>query len=237
MVAGYAQFCPVAKAAEVLDQRWMLLVVRELVAGSRRFNDLHRGVPQMSRTLLSRRLRQLQAHGIVTRRDEGEGPVYELTDAGRELLPVIAAIGEWGVRWMSSLSEEDLDPVFLLWDMHRRVDHDVLPPGRTVIALHLHDAAPDMRRWWLVLTKDEIEICDEDPGFGTDVSVDTSVRTLARVWRGDLGWDDAVAGQQLAVDGPVPARRAVPTWFQLSHFATVPRPASAAAPTGLIDDC
>lgn len=229
MVAGYSQFCPVAKAAEILDQRWMLLVVRELAAGSTRFNDLHRGVPQMSRTLLSRRLSQLQAHGIVTRRELGEGPVYELTDAGRELLPVIAAIGEWGVRWLSSLSEEDLDPVFLLWDMHRRVDHDALPSGRTVMALCLRDAAPDMRRWWLILTKDEAEICDEDPGFGTDVSIDTSVRTLARVWRGDLGWDDAVGSHQLTLDGPTQARRAVPEWFQLSHFATVTRPDSTAA--------
>ena len=162
-MGAYAQFCPVAKAAEVFDQRWTLLVLRELVAGSTRFDDLHRGLPRRSRTLLSRRLTQLERKGIVGRRETPEGPVYELTGAGRELLPVLVAIGERGVRWMSSLDEEDLDPAFLLWDVHRRIDHEALPRDCTVVALVFGDTVPELRYWWLLLTPDDVDICDEDP--------------------------------------------------------------------------
>lgn len=224
-MAGYGQFCPVAKAAEVFDQRWTLLVLRELVAGSTRFNDLHRGLPRMSRTLLSRRLTQLEHRGIVQRREGPDGPVYELTGAGRDLLPVITAIGEWGMRWMSTLDESDFDPAFLLWDVHRRVDHDALPDGRTVLAVTFTDAHPQLRDWWLLLTADDVDVCDEDPGLPTDLYLETTLDTFIRVWRGDLGWHQAVAQDRLRLHGAGPLCRQAPAWFRLSHFAGVPRPA------------
>lgn len=218
---GYGQFCPIAKAAEVFDQRWTLLVLRELVAGSDRFNDLHRGVPRMSRTLLSKRLSQLISDGLVARRETDDGPVYELTDAGRHLEPVMDAIGEWGMRFMDSLTDEDLDPAFLLWDVRRNVDTDALPEGQTVVRLRFRGIEPELRDWWLLLSADEVDVCDEDPGFPTDIAIDTPIRTFIRVWRGDLGWNEALRDGTMRIDGQQSLRRRVPDWFQLSHFAYV----------------
>jgi DNA-binding HxlR family transcriptional regulator len=121
--SSYHQFCPVAKAMELLDERWTLLVIRELVMGSRRFNDLRRGLPRMSPTLLSTRLQQLVRAGVVVRRPDGSQVEYVLTQAGHELRPVVEALGAWGTRWIGHLGDEDLDPKLLLWDMHRSVDH------------------------------------------------------------------------------------------------------------------
>jgi DNA-binding HxlR family transcriptional regulator len=220
---SYGQYCPVAKAAELIDQRWTLLVIRELVAGSSRFNDIHRGVPRMSRTLLSKRLRQLVREGFVVRRDTAEGPIYALTAAGHEFREIIEALGRWGVRWIDSLAEEDLDPAFLLWDMQRSVDLEALPERRTVIEIVFRELRGSFRNWWLVLTPDDIEVCEDDPGFGIDVTLDTELRTFIRVWRGDIDWADAVRAERLAIRGPTDLRRQVPTWFRLSHFSSVPR--------------
>jgi DNA-binding HxlR family transcriptional regulator len=220
---GYAQFCPVAKAAEVIDQRWTLLVLRELVAGSTRFNDLHRGLPRMSRTLLSRRLTQLERKEIVARRETPDGPVYELSGAGRELLPVIVALGEWGMRLMSSLDDADLDPAFLLWDVHRRIDHEALPPGRTVLALTFTDAVSELRDWWLLLTPDDVDICDEDPGMDSDVSIETTVADFVRVWRGGVSWSEAIAQHRIRLRGSPSLCRQLSDWFRLSYFARMPR--------------
>ena len=122
MGSSYRQFCPVAKAMELLDERWTMLVVRELVSGSQHFNELRRGVPRMSPTLLSRRLHQLSRAGIVERQNNGGDVRYVLTAAGRELRPVVEALGTWGIRWMGEIGDQDLDPKLLLWDMHRNID-------------------------------------------------------------------------------------------------------------------
>ncbi len=223
-MSSYGQLCPVAKAAELLDQRWMLLVVRELVAGSTRFNEIHRGVPQMSRTLLSRRLSQLQQHDVISRHATPGGPVYRLTEAGEELRPVVEALGAWGVRWLRSLAEDDQDPAYLLWDMSRNVIADALPDGRTVLALTFPDAPASLRHWWLVLSRTEVDICDEDPGLETDVHLTAPLRVFLPVWRGDLAWREAVLDGELQLHGPGALVRAVSGWFRLSHFAGVPRP-------------
>lgn len=222
-MGGYGQFCPIAKAAEVFDQRWTLLVLRELVAGSDRFNDIHRGVPRMSRTLLSKRLTSLEGDGLVRRVETSDGPVYELTEAGQALLPVLEAIGEWGIRFMDSLTDDDLDPAFLLWDVHRGIDTAALPERRTVVELTLRGIQPALRDWWLLLSREEVDVCDEDPGLDPDLAIDTAIRTFVGVWRGDIGWDDALRGGDLRLHGPEHLRRQVPDWFQLSHFAGVER--------------
>jgi DNA-binding HxlR family transcriptional regulator len=220
----YHQFCPVAKAMELLDERWTMLVVREMVAGSSRFNELRRGLPRMSPTLLSRRLSQLTRAGVVRRDGEGADVRYVLTTAGQELAPVVQALGAWGIRWIGELGDEDLDPKLLLWDMHRHVDHSAAPPGRTVVQFSFTDVPAKARHWWLVITSDDADVCDADPGFDVGVSVTTRLRVLTQIWRGDLRWPDALRSGEFDIAGPTSLRKAFPQWFSLSGFATVPRP-------------
>lgn len=228
MGASYHQFCPVAKAMELLDERWTLLVVRELVSGSQRFNELRRGLPKMSPTLLSRRLYQLVRAGVVERHVEGNDVRYVLTQAGHELRPVVEALGSWGIRWVGELGDEDLDPKLLLWDMHRNVDHTAVPAGRTVVQFRFRDVPADVRDWWLVISGKEADVCDVDPGHAVAVTVTASLRGLVEVWRGDLTWAEGLRAGAVQVSGPEALRRALPGWFTLSDFAAVPRPAPPA---------
>ena len=223
MGTTYHQFCPVAKAMELLDERWTMLLVRELVLGSEHFNDLRRGLPRMSPTLLSKRLHQLVRAGVVEKRVDGKDVRYVLTPAGEELRPVVEAVGSWGARWIGVLGDEDLDPKLLLWDMHRNVDRAAVPPPRTVLHFRFPDVRGAQGRWWLVITPDEVDVCDADPGHDVSLTLTSSLRDLTRVWRGDLAWSEAVGQGRLAVDGPEELRRAVPAWFSLSVFASVPR--------------
>jgi len=225
MGSSYHQFCPVAKAMELLDERWTLLVVRELVTGSRHFNELRRGLPRMSPTLLSKRLQQLERAGLVERHPEGQQVRYDLTPAGRELQPVVEALGAWGVRWVGELGDEDLDPSLLMWDMHRNVDHAVAPDGRTVVQFRFPDVPAGSRDWWLVITPDDADVCDVDPGFAVAVTVTASLRRMVEVWRGDVSWAAALREGAVEVDGPSAVRRVVPSLLAQSRFAAVPRPA------------
>ncbi|WP_328666270.1 helix-turn-helix transcriptional regulator [Streptomyces sp. NBC_00322] len=224
MGSSYYQFCPVAKAMELLDERWTLLIVRELVTGSEHFNELRRGVPRMSPTLLSKRLQQLVRAGIVERRTENKEVRYVLTPAGLELRPVVEALSVWGVRWIGELGDEDLDPKLLLWDMHRRVDADAVPEGRTVVQFQFPDVPARNRHWWLVITAAGADVCDTDPGFTVAVTVTAGLRRMIEVWRGDLSWSDALRTGALEVQGPEAVRRAVPRWFTLPAYAAAPRP-------------
>ena len=225
MGSSYHQFCPVAKAMELLDERWTMLVIRELLLGSRHFNDIRRGVPKMSPSLLSKRLRDLTRAGIVERRDEGREVVYGLTAAGMELAPVVDKLGAWGMRWIGKLGEEDLDPKLLMWDLHRHVDPAVVPPGRTVVSFRFNDVPAKIRDWWLVMTAEEVDVCDFDPGYDVAVSVTGSLRRMVEIWRGDLGWPAAIRSGIIQLDGPERFRRAVPKWFPASQFAQVRRSA------------
>ncbi|MGW0232053.1 winged helix-turn-helix transcriptional regulator [Actinopolymorpha singaporensis] len=225
MPTTYGQFCPVAKAMELLDERWTLLVVRELVAGSRHFNALRRGVPRMSPALLSKRLSTLVRAGVVERRQAGNRITYALTPAGRELEPVIDALGRWGIRWVPELGDADLDPHLLMWDVHRNLAYEALPDTRTVLKFSFADVTDAPRDWWLVITTDGVDVCDHDPGFDVLVTVETKLRTLTQVWRGDLTWTAALRSRDLAVRGDPSARRALPRWLKLSPHASTPRPA------------
>lgn len=212
---------------ELLDERWTILIVRELVMGSRRFNDLRRGLPRISPTLLSKRLRQLAAAGLVSRTDEDGEPAYRLTDAGQELRPIVEAIGVWGTRWIGELGDEDLDPKLLLWDMHRNIEHSRLPDGRSVVEFEFSDLPSPSRRWWLVLTAREADVCDVDPGFPVAVRVQTTLRRLVQIWRGDKQWSASLREGAVEVQGSRALCRAVPEWFRWSPFAGVPRPVAS----------
>lgn len=225
MGTSYRQFCPVAKAMELLDERWTLLIVRELVIGTEHFNELRRGVPRMSPTLLSKRLGQLERAGVVQRTSDGR---YLLTEAGQELRPVVEALGLWGTRWIGELGDADLDPKLLMWDMHRNVDRAAIPAGRTVVGFRFPDAPTGGRNWWLVITPDETDVCDVDPGHEVAVTVTGGLRALTQIWRGDRTWAEVLRTGDIVLDGPVDLRRALPDWFTLAPFARVPRPTMVA---------
>lgn len=228
MGAPYHQFCPVAKAMELLDERWTLLIIRELLSGSGRFNDLRRGVPKMSPTLLSKRLGQLVRAGIVTRVDDDSGVGYALTPAGAELLPVIEGLGAWGMRWTGRIGDADLDPKLLMWDLHRNVDPALLPERRTVVMFEFPDVSARERRWWMVLDSTEVDICDADPGHEVAAWVSGRLRHLVEIWRGDRSWSAAIRSGDVTVTGAEDVRRLVPRWFPPSRFAAVPRPGPSA---------
>jgi DNA-binding HxlR family transcriptional regulator len=228
MHGEYGQFCPVALASEVLAERWTLLVVRELLAGARRFNQIRRGVPRLSGTLLKQRLATLEYAGIVTHSSAAGGPSYQLTHAGRALKPIVRSIGEWGQRWARDIEARDLDPGWLVWSMHRRLNVAAMPPGRTVIEIEFVDAPAASRRFWLVHCDGAVDVCLKDPGFDTAVRVMSRVRTLAEVWRGIRSLRSEVRAGTVTLQGPAHYRRAFPQWLLLSAYAHIRRPHAAA---------
>lgn len=224
-MSSYGQFCPMAKAMELLDERWTMLVVRELLLGSKHFNDLRRGVPKMSPALLSKRLQTLARAGVVERTEVDGRTSYVLTECGRELHDVVDALSVWGVRWIGELGDEDLDPHLLMWDMRRSVPVDKWPRTRTVLAFRLSGVTGKVSSWWLVVADGKADICDLDPGYDVAATVSTSLRTLTRIWRGDMSWSRTLLDGSVKIDGPADVRRSVPTWLGQSSSATVPRPA------------
>jgi DNA-binding HxlR family transcriptional regulator len=227
-MSGYGQFCPVAKASEVLAERWTPLVIRELLCGSHRFNELQRGVPLMSRSLLAKRLRDLELAGVIERRPSGDGrgSEYHLTEAGEELRPIIMGIGAWGQRWArSDLSRADLDPRLLMWDMQRNIDTDALPPHRVVVRFRFTDASPGLPRvTWLILDGDQVDVCYKDPGFEVDLVVAGRLRALIAVWMGDTSMSAVMRAGELQIEGTRRLADAFPTWLRRSIFAGVERP-------------
>jgi DNA-binding HxlR family transcriptional regulator len=221
----YGQFCPVALASEVLAERWTLLVIRELLAGAHRFNDIRRGVPRISATLLKQRLETLEHAGIVARQksDDTGAPEYCLTEAGQSLRAVLVSIGEWGQRWAREIGPEDLDPGWLVWAMHRRLNTRAMPPGRSVIEIEFVDVPAKQRRFWLVHCDGNVDVCLKDPGYETTVRVSTRVRTLAEVWRGIRTMKDELRAGRIQLDGQSESCRAFPGWLLLSVFASIAR--------------
>ncbi|MGV0808410.1 winged helix-turn-helix transcriptional regulator [Mycolicibacterium setense] len=224
-MSTYGQFCPMAKAMELLDERWTMLVVRELLLGSTHFNDLRRGVPKMSPALLSKRLKSLTRAGVVERNEIDGRATYSLTPCGQELAGVVTALGAWGVRWIGELGEQDLDPHLLMWDMRRTIPIDDWPRARTTIAFVLDGVAPKASRWWLTVSDGQADVCDFDPGYEVAGTVQARLRTLIEIWRGDAGWAHAVLDGSVALSGSGEVRRAIPKWLGQSPAAAIPRPA------------
>jgi DNA-binding HxlR family transcriptional regulator len=216
------QFCPIAKAAEIICERWTLLVVRELLLGSRHFNDFRRGLPMLSPALLTKRLRALEEAGVLRRVQGGRGPEYLPTLAGEELRPLVQLAGHWGARWVrSQLSREELDAGSLMWFVHRHFALERLPAREVLIHLRF-TGERRLAHWWIVLTPQGGELCMDDPGGEPDIELCTDVRTLTAVYLGDCGFQDAVATGRLRVHGPRELTREMHRWFARSRFADTP---------------
>jgi DNA-binding HxlR family transcriptional regulator len=219
---GYGQFCPVAKAAEIFAERWTPLVLRELIVGSRRFNELRRGLPLMSSALLSQRLKELEYAGILEHRGGvRKNAEYHLTEAGQELRPVIEALGFWGARWMRSrVTSEDYDPRLLMWDIRRNIDVERLPGGqRTVIAIDLQGAEPALRRWWLVVDAGEVDLCLKDPGYEVNLHLSAELRAMVEVWTGSQSMGEAMRAGKLTFEGSRTLASSFRKCLKLSPFA------------------
>lgn len=210
---AYGQFCPVAKTAELLCERWMPLVLRELMCGSSRFSEIQRGVPTISPALLSKRLRQLVAAGVVERTTATPGAAYALTEAGWELYPLIEAMGTWGQRWVrSDYGPDELDPSLLMWDMHRMLQPAGLADRRTVVEFWIRDAPPRRTTYWLVVD-DAVDLCLADPGQDVDLRVNAELRALTQVWMGDLTMRECLSQGRIELLGPVALVDRFPGWL------------------------
>lgn len=225
MGKAYGQYCPLALAVELLGERWTLLVVSRLLDGCRRFNEIHRGVPRISATLLSTRLGQLEAAGLCERRalENGRGHEYRPTAACRELAPILDQLAAWGQRWARDMEAGDLDPAFLAWSMSRRLDPEAMPAGRTVIEFEFSGLPRELRRFWLVVTDGVVEMCLRHPGFEADVRVLAEIRRFVEAWRGFRSLEREIASGHVRVEGRRGSRRALPRWLLGSAFAAEPR--------------
>lgn len=212
-------------AAEVICTRWTMVLLRELIAGSTRFNDLRRGVPRMSTALLSKRLKDLEAAGIIERvKSPGKGGSYEyhLTEAGKDLRSVVEATGVWGQRWVDAdLSLENLDPSLLMWDMRRNLKTTPLPKRRSVIEFLYSDLPASQKHWWLIVEPaDGVDLCSVDPGFEVDLLVTTTLRPMTSIWMGLSTVKSENASGTIALDGDKAVAKNMQTWLGLSPFAT-----------------
>ncbi len=225
MARGYGQYCPLALAAELLCERWTLLVISRVIDGCRRFNDIQRGVPKISATMLSQRLAQLEHAGLIYREptEDGRGHEYRLTEAGAELDPIIMDLAAWGQRWSRDLVDEDLDPAFLAWSMHTRMNSEAMPAGRTVIEFFFTGTNVSVRRFWLVHENGATDMCLKHPGYDVDLAVSSDLRLFVETWRGFRALREEIRRGAIRLDGPAEHRRAFPDWLLMSALSPFPR--------------
>jgi DNA-binding HxlR family transcriptional regulator len=217
----YRQYCPVARATEIVADRWTPLILRELILGSRRFNDIERGLPGISRSLLASRLRDLEDSGVVERLPRAQSKLadYHLSEAGRDLQVVIDALGAWGVRWaFREPRPEELDAGLLVWKIQQRINREVLPDRRTIVEFDFTGAKG--RRVWLLLERGgDVSVCITPPGFDADVIVRADLAFFYRVWFGQVEYDVAIRRGDIVVEGPPALARQLPRWFMWSPMA------------------
>lgn len=220
---GFGQFCPVAKATEVLGERWTPLIIRELLCDDQSFNTLRKGVPLMSPSLLSSRLKSLEAAGVIDRIRSGKNVKYRLTEAGKELRPIVEQLGVWGQRWArSDMSKVDLDPGLLMWDMHRNIDASYFSADRTVLRFEYFDFPPKQRLYWLVIENGDVDICVKDPGHDVDLFVRCPLKTMTHIWMGDMTVPKARRKHGLELTGNAAIKRDMESWIGRSQLAGIP---------------
>jgi DNA-binding HxlR family transcriptional regulator len=224
-VHRYGQFCPIAVACEVFAERWTPLVLRDLLCGHRHFNELRRGLPLISRTLLARRLRDLETAGMIERvpKRGGRGFEYQPTRACEALMPILMQLGEWGRQWVyPAVSKEDLDPALLMWDVQQRLRTEVLPTSRTVVQFSFRGMprrAKELGDWWLVIERPDVELCLKDPGHEIDLYVKADLLAMTRVWMGEQTIQSALSSGLVQLHGPSRLVKDFPRWLMLSVFA------------------
>lgn len=220
MESGYNQFCPIAKASEVFATRWTPLIMRELMADIRTFNDIHRGVPLISRAVLTARLRELEDHGLIERRAraDGAGHEYWLTPAGNAFRSVVSELGHWGlVHARDRLKPTDLDPTILLWGFRKRADRDALPDHRVVVRFEFSGVPASRTKFrilWLILARSGVDVCAKDPGFPVDLVFRGSIADFVAVYLGHANWRD-MAGKALFIEGDRRLAEQLPAWIRL----------------------
>lgn len=221
MAEGYGQYCPLALAAELLSRRWMILVVSRLIDGCATFGEIQRGLPQISPSILAKRLGELVDAGIAVHvAPDGErSGRYRLTDAGRDFQPVVDAMAVWGQHWARDMKFEDLDPAFLVWSMHLRADPAQLPGARLVIEFEFSDSPTNCRRFWLVCNGDDVEMCLKDPGLEPDVAVRSDLRVFVEAWRGFRDFRQEIARKTIRLYGPSEVTRRIPDFLLGSALA------------------
>ncbi len=227
----YGQFCPIAKSAEIVGDPWSILIVREMLLGSSRFNALQRGLPRISPTVLNTRLKELEERGVIVKRrlDGQRGHEYRLTAAGRELAGVVEALAIWGMRWArDEMGPDDLDVSFLMFDIQRRIDKKALPEGENVLCFQFTDVKnKNFRHWWLICQGSEVDLCYEDPGKDVDCYVTSSSRDMIYIWMGDIPLSKALKTGSVQLTGERHLCRTFQKWFTLSAVAKTRRPTLA----------
>jgi len=225
-MTSYGQFCPVSKATEIIGEKWTLLILRELLMGTSRFNDFQRSMSRISPTVLNKRLKQLEEKGVVLKKrlSGQKGFEYRLTAMGKELEPLIEQVAIWGQRWArGQMSDDELDVEGLMWDIHRRIQTDSLPDGETVLSFYFSDL-DKYRKWWLVVSRDDVDLCTEDIGKDVDLYISSDLRTMVEVWLGDRDLKAMLRNERINAVGSKVLIRSMEDWFGLGVFAHV-RPA------------
>ena len=225
MTRGYGQYCPLALAAELLCERWTVLIVSRLLDGCSQFSQIHRGVPRISPSLLSQRLDQLIEAGIVKRvpKQNGASCSYRLTPAGLELAPIVEHLAIWGQRWARDMIEDDLDPAFLVWSLHMRLDASKMPLGRTVIEFDFSGPRWDCHRFWLVNDNGNIQMCLKDPGYEVNLKVQSDLRRFNEAWRGIRDLRIEIQAGKIRLHGPSALKQQLTDWLLLSMLSPYPR--------------
>lgn len=222
-MTSYGQFCPVAKATEIIGEKWTLLILRELLMGTSRFNDFQRSMSRISPTVLNKRLKQLEDTGIIIKKrlSGQKGHEYRLTPMGRELEPVVEQVAIWGQKWArGQMTDEELDVELLMWDIHRRIETKSLPDGETVLAFTFSDL-DKYKSWWLVVSRDDVDLCTQDPGKDVDLYISTDLRTMVEVWQGDTDLKTALTEERILATGSTRLIRSMADWFGLCVYADV----------------
>jgi len=220
----HKQFCPLAMASDVLGGRWTMMLLSELLRGTSRFNDLRRGLPRMSPALLSRRLKELEAAGLVVRSSPAGGGdlvEYRLTDAGMAVEPVVTAMGDWGHRWVTTeATMEHLDVKLLMWSLRRNLNPNPMPPGRSVVQFVYRDLPAETRNWWLLVQPGvDVDLCSVDPGYDVDLYVTTDLRTMTEIWMGYANAAAALDDGRLILVGDRALESTFQTWLGASRYA------------------